>query len=173
MPFAHDSIEVFQDLYLSRPNDTTSDVPAVLQAHVRKPWRHAPETEKTIAEAASSGGGRLVIFERIENDNVPAARLVLYPDGSRYKVANVVPTEEGSLGERGYNDVLNDFVERVVEPARCEGLSVELTHRWANHHRLDLRAGRRRATWFLLNGQQVHRVVASDGCEEVARVPDR
>lgn len=129
MPFADDSIEVFQDLYLSCPIGSVSDVPLVLQPHVRAPWHRAPETENRLAKVASPGAERCVIFERSESDGVPPSRLALYPDGNGYKVANVVPTEEGSLGERGYNNVLNDFVERVVKPAQREGLSAELTKR--------------------------------------------
>ena len=83
-----------------------------------------------MASAAGPDTKRYTVLEREVAEGVPAARLVLYRDAGTYKVANIVPTECQSLGETGYNDVLNDFVTRVAEPAQREGLSFELTERW-------------------------------------------
>ena len=125
------TIEVYQDLYLTCPENGDSALPVILQSHVRPPWRHALEAEERMATAAGPDTERYTVLEREVAEGVPAARLVLYRDaGTYYKIANIVPTECQSLGETGYNDVLNDFVTRVAKPAQREGLSFELTKRW-------------------------------------------
>ena len=48
----------------------------------------------------------------------PALTLCAREDG--YEVVNIVPLETDELGVSGYNDILNDFIERVVGPASRE-----------------------------------------------------
>ena len=129
MPSTNQSIEVFQDLYLTSPCDNGSTLKAILIGHARSPWRHACDDEDRI-ESAYPDAALFAVFERAAADDVPGARLVLYEDADRYKVVNIVPTECQSLSETGYNDVLNDFVTRVAEPAQTDGVSLELTDRW-------------------------------------------
>jgi len=128
MPANDHAIEVFHDLYLTCPKRSDSAISGVLCRHAQPPWRHAGEAEDRISSAADVGP--YAVFERERADGVPAARLVLYQEAGRYKVANIVPTECQELGETGYNDVLNDFLARVAEPAQSEGVSVEVTKRW-------------------------------------------
>ena len=130
MPSPNNTIEVYQDLYLTCPENGDSALPLILRGHVRPPWRHALETEERMASAAGPATERYTVLEREVAEGVPAARLVLYRDAGTYKVANIVPTECQSLGETGYNDVLNDFVTRIAKPAQREGLSFKLTKRW-------------------------------------------
>lgn len=129
MPSTDQSIEVFQDLSLTCPGNNGSDLKGVLLGHARSPWRHACDAEDQI-ESTYPDAGLYAVFERATAGDVPAARLVLYQDAGSYKVVNIVPTECGSLGETGYNDVLNDFVNRVVKPAQTDGVSLELSDRW-------------------------------------------
>ena len=129
MPSTDQSIEVFQDLVLTCPSNNGSTLKGSLVAHTRSPWRHACDAEDRI-ESAYPDEGLYAVFERAAAGDVPAARLVLYEDAGKYKVVNIVPTECQSLGETGYNDVLNDFVSRVAEPAQTDGVSLELTDRW-------------------------------------------
>ena len=129
MPPTDHSIEVFQDLYLTCHGENGSALKESLVGHARSPWRHACDAEGRI-EGAYPDAGLYAVFERAAAGDVPAARLVLYEDAGRCKVVNIVPTECQSLGETGYNDVLNDFVTRVAEPARTDGVSLELTDRW-------------------------------------------
>ena len=124
------SIEVFQDLYLTCPGDSGTALMGALRSHVRSPWRHAREAEDRISSTASSNAGLYAVFEREAADGVPAARLVLSQEANGYKVANIVPTQCESLGETGYNDVLNDFVIRVAEPAQGDGVATKRTKRW-------------------------------------------
>lgn len=130
MPSPKNAIEVFQDLYLTYTGSGNFALSGILRDCVRSPWRHAADAEDRMASAVDSDAGRYAVFERDAAEGVAGARLVLYQDADRYKVANVVPTECHSLGETGYNDVLNDFVTKVVQPAQDEGVSLELTKRW-------------------------------------------
>ena len=115
MPSTDQSIEVFQDLYLTCSGNNGSDLKGVLVGHARSPWRHACDAEDQI-EKTYPDAGLYAVFERAAAGNVPAARLVLYQDAGKYKVVNIVPTECGSLGETGYNDVLNEAIRRRIAP---------------------------------------------------------
>lgn len=130
MSSSENSIEVFQDLYLSCSGSNACALPATLGDHASAPWRRARDAEDRIVDTTGPDAERYAVFERVAAEGVHGARLVLYADGGRYKVANIVPTECDSLGETGYNDVLNDFVTRVAQPAQSEGVSLELTKRW-------------------------------------------
>lgn len=123
------AIEVFQDLDLTCAGETNA-LPSALERCVRAPWRHAPEVETMMAEATRAGAEKYLVFERTASEHVRAARLVLYRDKGIYRIANIVPTDERrGLGEIGYNDALNDFVDRVLKPCEADGLSVKLTKR--------------------------------------------
>ena len=98
MPSTDQSIEVFQDLYLSCSGNNGSDLKGVLVGRARSPWRHACDAEDQI-ESTYPDAGLYAVFERAAAGDVPAARLVLYQDAGSYKVVNIVPTECGSLGE--------------------------------------------------------------------------
>lgn len=129
MTIADKAIEVFQDLDLTYAGDASAVVDA-LKRHVRAPWRHAEEVESMIADAFRADAGPHLVFERVASDGVRATRLVLYRAEASYRVANIVPTDEPrALGERGYNDALNDFVDRVLKPCETDGLSVTLSSR--------------------------------------------
>ena len=102
----------------------------VLDSVLKMPWRHAREAEEAIIGSGDPDAARYAVFERNASDSIRSARLVLYGDRAGYTLANIVPTDEGpDLGEDGYNDVLNDFVRRVAEPAMARGVSLKLTDR--------------------------------------------
>ena len=63
----------------------------------------------------------VIVFERDEGNGVAAARLVLWAEPEGYRVANIVPLRCRELGERGYNDVLNDFIDQVARSASEQG----------------------------------------------------
>ena len=123
------SIEVFQDLRLDCRDTPDASLGVFLLPHEQPPWRHAREAEDAMAGTGGAATDQYSVFERRAWEGVPAARVVLRQDGRRYEVANIVPTECNSLGETGYNDVLNDFVARVARPAKDRGVSVSLTKR--------------------------------------------
>ncbi len=110
------SIEVFQDLTLTSCEEQRSALRDVLHRNAAPPWCHAEEREHQFRGTTRE----FLAFQRASADNLAASGLTLRerPDG--YEVVNIVPLEDGELGVSGYNDVLNDFMERVVGPATRE-----------------------------------------------------
>ena len=104
------SIEVFQDLFLNCATGSRQEIRDSLRRCTKEPWRHAEEKELILAED-------VMAFERGPGDDIPASGLTLWRNRDGYEVANIVPLELGELGVARYNDVLNDFVRRIVEPA--------------------------------------------------------
>ncbi len=111
-------IEVFQDLELACPDG--DKLRKALRGSVRLPWRHSLAGEKAVGKNALDDVD-IIVFDREGADGIPAARLVLWPQPGGYRVANVVPTQCRQLGEHGYNDVLDDFVDNVAQPAAERG----------------------------------------------------
>ncbi len=104
------SIEVFQDLFLKFSEERRQEVRQALRQHVEDPWRHAEEREQDISED-------VMAFERRSRDDLPASGLSLWAGQDGYKVVNIVPLKVGEISINIYNDVLNDFVDRVVRQA--------------------------------------------------------
>ena len=103
-------IEVFQDLFLEFSDERRQQVRRALQEHAATPWHHAKEWEENL-------GKDYMAFERDSKDDLPSSGLALWSQPYGYCVANIVPLKIGELGVPNYNDVLNDFLERVVNPA--------------------------------------------------------
>ena len=121
------AIEVFQDLDLICPDGER--LRKALCASARPPWCHSTAAEEATAQNARDDV-EIIVFERTEGNGVAASRLVLWPEPDRYRVANIVPLQCRELGERGYNDVLNDFVDQVARPAsEREGFAFRQTDR--------------------------------------------
>ena len=116
------SIEVFQDLTLTSRDGQRSALRDALHRNAAPPWRHAEERERELPATSRE----FLAFQRASGDDFPASGLTLCgrPDG--YEVVNIVPLEDGELGVSGYNDVLNDFMDRVVGPA-ARGLSFDVS----------------------------------------------
>lgn len=120
------SIEVFQDLTLTSRDGRRTALRDALHRNASPPWRHAEEREREFPDTSRE----FLVFQRASGDALAASGLTLCgrPDG--YEVVNIVPLEADELGVSGYNDVLNDFMERVVNPASRElGFDVSLTPR--------------------------------------------
>ena len=110
------SIEVFRDLTLTSRIAQRPALRDALRRSAAAPWRHAEEREQEFPDTSYE----FLAFQRAPADNLPASGLTLCgrPDG--YEVVNIVPLEAGELGVSGYNDILNDFIGRVVGPASRE-----------------------------------------------------
>ena len=108
-----DSIEVFQDLCLIIDGGSPRDLRSTLRQHAKAPWRHSEQHERML-------GDDMITFEREAGGDIHASTLTLWERPSGFSVANIVPRDINELGVTGYNDVLNDFVSRVVEPASEE-----------------------------------------------------
>ena len=104
------SIEVFRDLLLIFPEKHRYEIRQALRQHVKAPWRHAEEKERNIPDDTMA-------FERESDNHLPKSGLSLWTDSEGYKVINIVPLEIDHLSTSSYNDILDDFIRRVVQPA--------------------------------------------------------
>ena len=110
------AIEVFQDFYVSSPDAGSAAIRDVLLSVIRPPWHHAQDVEAELLP--SVGASEPLVFERAGDQHIRAARVFLFPRDNRYELGNIVPCDNGpDLSPHGYNDLLNDFVNGVVEPA--------------------------------------------------------
>ena len=118
-----ESIEVFQDLLLKFSKECRHEIRQALRQHVAAPWRHAEEREKDITED-------IMAFERGSRDGLPASGLFLWGESGEYKVVNIVPLEIDQISINIYNNVLNDFVNRVIQPtSKVSGFHIEISAR--------------------------------------------
>ena len=117
------SIEVFQYLLLKFPEERRDEVRQALRQHVKAPWRHAEERERNIPEDTMA-------FERESDDYLPRSGLSLWTDSEGYEVVNIVPLEIDHLSISSYNDILGDFMRRVLQPAsKTSGFRIEASAR--------------------------------------------
>ena len=120
----NDSIEDFQDLFLIGSAEHCTELREALQRYVKVPWRHAKDREQEIAE--DSGNGNVILFERESTNGIAASLLVLSRTSDGYGVTNILPLKKHRLNASEYNDVLNDFANRIVKPASEDlGFQVE------------------------------------------------
>ena len=105
-----EAIEVFQDLFLNVRDGCHAETRDALRQHVKAPWRFSDKHAKML-------GNDMMTFEREATDGIHASALTLWERPEGFTVANIVPNEISELGVKGYNDVLNDFVNRVAKPA--------------------------------------------------------
>lgn len=119
-------IEVFRELYLRHTNGAKA-IRDVLLQNVVAPWFHFKEREEEIKDG-SNGGNDVITIGREKKEKKVAVSLWLFEEANGYKVSNIVPLVSGDLGIKGYNEVLNDFVDQVVTPAaKVGGFEVLLT----------------------------------------------
>lgn len=121
------SIEVFQDLLLKFPEERRCEVRRALRQHVKAPWRHAEKKERDMARAMADD---IMVFEYESDDHFPKSGLFLWNDSEGYKVTNIVPLEIDHLSMSGYNDILDDFKNKVIQPAsKTSGFRTEVSAR--------------------------------------------
>ena len=124
----NDSIENFQDLFLKGSAKHRTELREALQRYVKTPWRHAKDREQKIAE--DSGSCNVILFERESTNSIAASLLVLSRTSDGYGVTNILPLKKHRLNASEYNDVLNDFVNRIAKPAlKNSGFQVEESKR--------------------------------------------
>ncbi len=124
------SIEVFQDLYLYCPEDARPALRCALLSHVAPPWRHAQDRERALVEI-SDDGSDYMIFERSEDEYLPACTLALVGKSYGYAVGNVVPQGRPELTHSEYNDILENFEQSVMKlPIPDLELSIRKTDRY-------------------------------------------
>lgn len=111
----NDSIEDFQDLFLIGSAEHCTELREALQQYAKAPWRHAKDREQEISE--DSGNDNVILFERETTSDIAASLLILSRTSDGYRVTNIVPLQKHRLNISEYNDVLNDFVNRIAKPA--------------------------------------------------------
>ena len=111
----NDQIEVFQDLSLLYPCKMHAEICEALSQRTKAPWRRAEDEEMRLRDQAFEDS-EFMVFIREPGDNLKASKVGLHGEPGRYKISNVVPMEYGQLEVSEYNDILNDFVERIVRP---------------------------------------------------------
>ena len=72
-----DTIEVFQDLFLTCSSERRPRLREALLQHTKAPWRQDEELEKKIRHE----GHNFMAFERESEDGLAASRLVLWGRG--------------------------------------------------------------------------------------------
>ncbi len=129
-------IEVYQELAISFDTASHEDARAALERLAfETAWHRATVVEERIEGNYVTGGVGVLAFERGEESDALAVRVVLWPADEdrdrtgkgrpRYRVANVVPVEPGKLEVHDYNNALEGFLRDVVEPAG-EALGIEI-----------------------------------------------
>ncbi|MCA3323791.1 MAG: hypothetical protein INF69_08780 [Roseomonas sp.] len=108
------SIEVFRDLNLRGPLARRPDLRHALIAAAQDPWHFDSDRTAKIGRNASSDD--VLAFGRKATDGLLAAGLTLCSQDGGYYVPNIVPIEAGELGVAQYNEILADFIKRVVSP---------------------------------------------------------
>jgi hypothetical protein len=119
-------LEVFQDLHLRTPSASVSIRDHVL-SQVKAPWRHDAEREQNVRSYALKNED-VIGLVRESSDDMDEVGLVLWQEEYGYRVSNIVPSKVGELGSTKYNNILQDFVDRVARPAATVGgFIVDLT----------------------------------------------
>ena len=111
-------------MFLIGSAEHCTELREALQQHAKVPWRHAKDREQEIAE--DSGNGNVMLFERESTNGIDASLLILSRTSDGYGVTNILPLKKHRLNASEYNDVLNDFVNRIAKPASEDlGFQVE------------------------------------------------
>ena len=108
------SLESFQDLTLTYPESEYALIRQSLIDCAKHPWIHVDSNYSEDMKAMMVDG---ILFDRINDDSIPNARLFLVRDENMCKIANIVPLESGKINISEYNDILKDFLDSVVCPA--------------------------------------------------------
>lgn len=120
-------IDVFQDMVLAGPRSERAAIAVALKEHTASPWSF-DELGSEDAERNALGDKGILIFRRDGDAQLPAARLVLWPNSDGYYVPNITPAEIGQLTIAQYNAILSNFVEAIARPAaRRFGYLVNIT----------------------------------------------
>lgn len=116
MPAKRPPKENFKDLYIHCNKKQIGELRSILAAICAAPWRHAPEKESEAAQFMVDG--ETVIFERASFDGIESAGFFMAEHPVGLKVINIVPIQSGELGTAKYNQILEDFEERIIRASQ-------------------------------------------------------
>lgn len=111
------SIEVFQDVSFKYPREDLQTLRTNLREKANPPWQLDSGWEREVKNR-SNGEAEIIAFSRESLDEIAPSYLCLWNDSSLdWRIPNVVPRDFGNrLTICQYNDIINDFVERVLTP---------------------------------------------------------
>lgn len=110
------NIEMYRDLQLSGPRARRAELRAALIAAPVAPCRVDLERSNEVRETGMASED-VLLFEREDSDDLPAAGLTLWENEEGYSVPNIVPLEMSELSFTQYNSILDDFISRIAGPA--------------------------------------------------------
>jgi hypothetical protein len=125
-------MEVFRDLLVTATPEQMAAVVAAIESSQSTGWVVDRESAEQSRKFNPPGRSALAYhFRHTANGALPAALLALVQDendGTRFTVPNIIPTDSPQLSRAVYNRLLEDFAQRVIQPAAAAvGVKYELT----------------------------------------------
>jgi len=118
------TLEEFQDFEITGPPDAMARLRETIAAQLAPPWSEVPEERRRKVDE----GMEFLAYDRAGDDLAPDAGVFLMRFGNAFRVTNIVPAKNGSLGIVLYNRILEDFVDRVAKPVSERlGLTMDLS----------------------------------------------
>lgn len=119
-------IEVFRDLNINSDQVTLDVIRASFLSAQTDEWVHDDEQEAKLRRHSVLEGDVLVFL--YDGSIHPKSTLTLWQRDNSYRVTNIVPAEVGQLDAKQYNELLMDFVSKVVNRSnQREALNLGLT----------------------------------------------
>jgi len=120
-------LQVFQDFHLNvTPEQRTALRQAIMSA-LSEPWSHTLEAEQTMTKFSGTDDD-VMVFQKKESKDSPAANLFLWSTADGYKITNIVPTDTNSLDYADYNAIVQNFATKIAIPvAQRIGFKYELS----------------------------------------------
>ena len=110
------TIEVYQDVSFEFPRNKCPTLRRKLGENTGKPWTFDQDYERRVKKATSNDV-EIITFLRDTHDT-DSCYVTLWGDSTEsWRIPNVVPTNYGNkLSIKDYNDLLNEFVNRILSP---------------------------------------------------------
>lgn len=110
-----DTIEVFQDLSVSVPDNARAAFRDDLIASTEPPW--TVDLKRSAEIAGNNVSTRdLLVFTRAAGGELPPAFLTLWANDDGYYVPNIVPVDRSELTRQQYNGIIEEFTARILGP---------------------------------------------------------
>lgn len=104
-------MEVMRDLEVRGTRAQIDALVDHMTGTAEAPWARSTEGEANI------GDDRYRVFWRDADDVLPAVGVALHLEPEGIQIVNIVPRDIGNLGPAVYNAVLQEFLERLIQPA--------------------------------------------------------
>lgn len=118
-------MKVFQNLSITGPAVALDRLPELLDGTTVPPWSRDRTAEGRSRDIGL--GPDFLVFLRAADGGLPAAKLFLSRDANAWNVSNIVPEENGSLGEETYNRILREFEVLLTPMAAANDLQANVS----------------------------------------------